>query len=768
LNPTGATSPNNGPEEGGQPNGANAPSAAVRTLDSRAALLQVYGLYLVATIILTWPVTLRIGTDLPGGGPGDPQIWVWNIWWLKFSLFRLHQNPLWCSWIAWPFGASLALHAHTFVYSAVAILLSPFGVNVAASVTLLFLNSFALMGLGTYLWCREFGAGRRGAFVGGFVATFCIYRFARGLCHYNLMATEFLPFFWLFLKRGIENGQWRAYFGAGIFLLLAFWQDQQIFVFAVMFGACYLVAAFLGDPGRLIRRCTWKGVAVLAAVFFLGSLPFWVAAVPLMMRGEYAVRDGAPIMASDTLSFFVPWTHHWLFGRWTKDVYALFRYTEIESDYVGYVALALAVIGFRQARAQKRRIGWLAVTAVVFLVLSFGESLEVAGQTTFPAFGDRYSVILPGKIVGYIPGLRQLRAFSRLVFLTVFALAVPVALAADWLEQRARRPRTKRWLVPTLLAAIALEVAPLPYMTHPCLIPWYAPYGFLERIRNDPELTTVFLVPPTICQPQEQYFQMFHEKPIYGGLLSRTPAYLTERYRTMPAIGNFFWERQDKLDEKEAEEALTPEFVERFIEFHNIKYLILAPAPKLRLISRLIETRFPIARIRYEKQYLLCELERPPAGRPLSADLSQPWGFLYLGRGFWPPQEEIGSWAVRREAELMLPIRGKNWKAITVEMTPFVSDKVGTQTTEVFLNDRRMGGLSLERRFVTYQFAIPDGALDDRPCSTLRFRFGFCVVPVEIGYSKDRRTLAAVVRRVHVLAEPRDDLPVVDQSAAQK
>jgi len=734
-------------------------------------LLFVYALYLAATIVLTWPVAPRIGRYLPGGGPGDPQTFLWNMWWLKFSIFRLHQNPLWCPWIAWPFGASFAYNTNIILYGAVATLLSFVGVNLAASVSLLFLNSFALTGLGSYLWCREFGTSRRGAFVGGFVIAFCIYRFGRGLCHYNLLATEFLPFFWLALKRGFDSGRMRPFLWAAVVSLLLFWQDIQLFMFAGLFGALALTAFGFARPDRLARASTWHGLVLAAAVFLLGSLPYWLAVVPLLAQGEYSVREGSPTTMADVLSFFVPWPHHWLLGRWTRPIYDNFPRPELETAYIGCVALTLAGIGFWTAWKEKRRIGWMALAALLFLVLSFGDHVEIAGRSTFRLFGSEYSILLPGELLAYVPGLRQFRVFSRFIFLAVFALAVPVALAVDRLEQGARKPRLRLLLVPLLLLLISLEVASLPYKTHLFRLPGYAPFTLLERVRSDPETTTVFTVPPTIYQPQEVYYQMFHEKPIYGCSLARRPAFLRRRYYAMPAIGNFFWESQSFLNLADAEWALTPEFVDRFIELHNIKYVILAPSPKSYLLLRLIESRFPILRQWSEEKFILYELERPPADRPLNIDLSQYWGILYTGRGFTEPAD-IGSWAIRREAELVLPIRGNHWKALTVEMTPFSQDPAPSQTAELTLNGRNLGRVALERRSAFYQFAIPSEALpqarNDRACSVLRFRFGYVVSPSAKGHSRDRRTLAAAVRRLHVLSAPRRDLPVAELPGTEK
>jgi len=726
-------------------------------------LAGVYGLYLAAAVVLTWPVAARIGREIPGA-QGDPQMFVWNIWWFKFSLFDLHRNPLWCPWISWPFGESFAFHTNTILYDAVAVLLSGLGIGYGTSIGLLFLNSFALTGLGTYLWCRGFGAGRRGAFVGGFVVAFSVYRFGRGMCHYNLLATGLLPFFLIALRRAMGGFRARDFAVAAVLVLLALWQDVQLALFDLFFGAFYAGAILLrGGWRRFADGRFFRGAGVAAALFLAGSLPYWSAVVPLLARGEYAVRDRSPATEADVLSFFVPWPHHWLFGRFTAGVYSRFRFPDIETAYVGWVALVLAAAGFRAGRAEGRRIAWLGVAAATFFVLSFGEELQVAGERSFHVWGRSYSLLLPGKLLAYIPVLRQFRVYSRFIFLAVFALSVPVALAIDDLERRwRRRGRQARFVAPAALLLVSIEVAPLPFPTHPYVLPNYAPYKILEEIASEPETATVFAVPPTIQQPHELYMQMFHRKPIYGGGFARRPYWLVRRYYEMPAIGEFFWERQDRLDERKAAEALSAEFVERFVEFYNIKYLILAPSPKYEITRRLVESRFPIIGRRTEGRFVVYTLRRPVRDRPLHIDLSRPWGRLYVGRGFEPPSP-LGAWAAEREAELFLPIGGRSWKVLLVEMTPFVYDRSVRQTAELFLNGRRLGRVALEPRLAYYQFAIPRGALDGRPCSTLTFRFAYCVSGAEKGISDDRCKRAAAVRCLHVLSEPRRGLPIVGE-----
>lgn len=737
---------------------ADAMNGALIRFDNRRSMLCVYGLFLITTILLTWPVTLHIGRRLPGA-PGDPQVYLWNIWWLKHSLFALHQNPLWCPVVAWPFGASIAFHTHTFVYSAVAIVLGFFGLNYAASITLLFLNSFALTGLGSYLWCREFGAGRRAAFVGGFVVAFCVYRLGRGMTHYNLLATEFLPFFWLALKRGFDTGRLRLFLLAAVFLLISFWQESQFLIFAGLFGGVYLIGAAIRQPDRLRDPRVWTGCATIVGVFAIGTLPFWLAMGPLLAAGEYAVREGGPPTVADVATFFVPWPHHWLIGDWTDTVYRHLRYPNIENAYVGFVALALAILGVRAARIAKKPIAWAVAAAAFFLILSFGERLEVLSRQEFHIGAATFSIWLPGALFRHIPILEHFRVFSRFVFPAMFALAVPVALGVDWIESRVHRPLV---VAPLFALLVAAEVASLPYLTFPYMPPEYLPFGVFERIRNDPDAGTVFCMPPAIRQPHEQYFQMLHEKPIYGGELSRLPEYLARRFAEMPGLGNCLFERFDRLDEKVALEQLTPEFIDRFVEFYDIKYLILHPTrqPEFEILQRIVEARFRYKNRWWEKAFTLYELERAPTGRPLDIDLSQNWGFLYLGRHF-DGNAEIGSWATRREAELVLPICGTTWKALTIEMTPFVFDPAVDQTVELELNGRPLGHTTLAPRLTFYQFAIPPEALDDRPISTLAFRFAWCNSPAEKGISDDKRTLAATVRQLHLLSRPREDLPLI-------
>ena len=53
-------------------------------------------LYALLALILTWPLVTRLTTHIPGSEAWafDESTFIWNMWWLKFSVLNLGQSPL--------------------------------------------------------------------------------------------------------------------------------------------------------------------------------------------------------------------------------------------------------------------------------------------------------------------------------------------------------------------------------------------------------------------------------------------------------------------------------------------------------------------------------------------------------------------------------------------------------------------------------------------------------------------------------------------------
>src|SRR5690349_13329365 len=74
----------------------------------RVHLLALLGFLLLA-ILVTWPVAVQFFSGVPGDLTADRDQNLWNLWWVKESLFRF-TNPFHTDMLYYPFGADLYYH----------------------------------------------------------------------------------------------------------------------------------------------------------------------------------------------------------------------------------------------------------------------------------------------------------------------------------------------------------------------------------------------------------------------------------------------------------------------------------------------------------------------------------------------------------------------------------------------------------------------------------------------------------------------------------
>src|SRR5581483_1731821 len=80
--------------------------------------LVVLFLYLVLTLVVTYPLVAQFNTSVPGTATWslDEYGYVWNHWWFKYSLFDLQTNPFQTQYLFYPLGTSLVLYAYTLLH----------------------------------------------------------------------------------------------------------------------------------------------------------------------------------------------------------------------------------------------------------------------------------------------------------------------------------------------------------------------------------------------------------------------------------------------------------------------------------------------------------------------------------------------------------------------------------------------------------------------------------------------------------------------------
>ncbi|MEO8286384.1 MAG: hypothetical protein ABI670_08080 [Chloroflexota bacterium] len=533
---------------------AEQPAPAPRRNTARSHLLVILA-YSLLTVVMTWPVAVKLTTDVPGGG--DAWQNIWNLWWVKEALLNLHTNPYHTDLLHYPYGANL--YFHTLVLSAgiIGIPLQLVGLNLITTYNLILLSSFVLAGYGAYLLCYYLTGNRYASFVGGLVFAFSPYHFAHMFGHMNLVSLQWMPFYVLVLLKAIdapgigrEKGRSafrltnrRAAFlavGAGALLALNAYTDWLYAIFLVML-TCVIFAWKLFVPSeRRLLSASGVGIVEAGSRLALFGLAFLVLAAPIFFPtlGEagqgYAQQPPEETLfySSDLISAFLPNELHPLWGDAIKArVNAMPPYLPLKNSservlFLGYVVLALAAFGAWRLRAN-RHVRFWGFTAVLMWILSLGPVLQVMGKSEFTLF--KVSLPLPYLLLYKVPFFSIMRTPARLTVLVMLALAIVVAFTLATLLPRVLRLREglpQRTRVMQYGAAVAIPLlilfeflsAPFPMVPPGWNIPIYA------RIAQEPGRFALLELP---IRPFGDYmaYQTIHGKPIIGGYLSRQPPY---------------------------------------------------------------------------------------------------------------------------------------------------------------------------------------------------------------------------------------------------
>ena len=434
----------------------------------------VLSAYLLLGLILTWPLVAHLATHVPGDGIDDPSL-AWNLWWVKHALVDLPQNPFISAWQFWPIGINLAFYTLTVLNGMLGVpLVSAFGVIPAYN--LLLLSSFVLGGYGAYLLALDFVGGEKDKEtrtdktndkeVRNGPSSTCLLRHSVRLPRRCALR---LRFFQAVLRRagagehrqlamgavrravhradgasGRQGARCRA--GGAVPGAAGLCGDDLRLVPAgvrragVCLGRCD-ARATAADPAANIgtpcaRRVITHYVArftFLAALFALAITPLLANMLPdLRAEGDFLTSGGgfADIFSADLAGYAVPTQLHPLLGgvirAWSHDSTpqpdgSYFAVNKGQQIYLGYVALALAVVG--AWRGRRRGETWFWVTsALLFFVLTLGPNLRIAGHDT--------GIPLPFRLLEVLPFFKGNRYPSRYSVMLMLSVAPLVAAGA--------------------------------------------------------------------------------------------------------------------------------------------------------------------------------------------------------------------------------------------------------------------------------------------------------------------------------------------------
>ncbi len=424
---------------------------------ARAALAATFA-YALLTLVMTWPLAAGLTHVLPSDH-GDNLLNAWILGWGADHLVGMATGASsfrdwWNAGIFHPSPLALAYSEHLF---ALVVQILPVYLatdNLILCYNLLFLSTFVLSGLGTYLLVTDLTGSRAAGFVAGLFYAFVPYRINQ-LSHLQILSSQWMPFVLFGFRRYLVTRHWRPLAGGAAALVMQNLSCGYYLLFFAPIVPAYVLVEMTWR-GLLRDRRIWLSFVAAAAGVAALTLPFLLPYTELRAlegfeRSIYEIRAFSP----DLYGYVTAPVSLWFWG-------SRLRVAEgPEGDLflglvpmvLGVAALALAVGGaLRVARAapeDDRRWRWVvrallttAVLAALALVV-----LTVVGRVRGDVLGVSYRMT---------DGSRPL----LLLILSCGGLAVLSRRARVAARALARSPVVMAWAF--LLFAVAMSLGPTP------------------------------------------------------------------------------------------------------------------------------------------------------------------------------------------------------------------------------------------------------------------------------------------------------------------
>ncbi|MDE1855203.1 MAG: hypothetical protein KGH57_02705 [Candidatus Micrarchaeota archaeon] len=490
--------------------------------------------YLVASLIIFWPIMAGIASAVPGTG-GDIFQSMWELWWVPYSMFTLHATPYYTNYIFYPVGANLATQTLAPIAGLVSMLFQPAGLAFAYNA--IFLIGFVLAGLFAYLLAFHVTHHRTASFIAGFIYAFSPIHTVQAFGHLQFTNIEFIPLFLLMLLKLMDERKQVYAFGAGISLvLLTFMGDIEQGLMAVMLAV--FVLAYMGirksERHKLFNRKFLLMLSEVAGIAFLVGSPFIIGVLSHLNSSILATVNAQgtttynELYSPDLLTYFVPSQFNGLLSFISSPFAPLTAPAPAErTAYIGYSVILLALVGLAHEYKEKfAATGVYLVPLVIFGLLSIGPYLQVNGNVTgIPGIYQLYHLI---------PVFNALREPGRFDMLVELFLAIFAAIGIAELEKKYAASNMKRYIPFVFLALIIVEYNAWPtssgmlnsmYTLNTTIPRAYHEIGSLTAnfsVLVLPALPNYTSQQPELYPGLALYYQTAFKKPLVGGYATRS------------------------------------------------------------------------------------------------------------------------------------------------------------------------------------------------------------------------------------------------------
>ncbi|MEP6782128.1 MAG: hypothetical protein ABI983_00580 [Acidobacteriota bacterium] len=421
-------------------------------------------------LILTWPLAIGLGRDVPGD-LGDSLLNMWILGWgVKhvplLLTFQISWSDFWNANIFYPDPLSLALSEHLFGQTLQILPVYWLTGNIILCYNLLFISTFALSAFGTYLLVRDLSGNKRAAFIAGLVYGFLPYRIA-SVPHLQVMSSQWMPFALYGLNRFVtltgslprrssltlSRAESGALAGGTAALVMQNWSCGYYLLYFAPFLPLFLVhRMWTSDTLRNLR--TWLGLGVAAVITLALTIPFLLPySAAQKMFGLERPFGEIVLFSANVWSYITASENLRLFGKMLR----FYPHGEGET-FLGFTPWLLALMalsGLIWHRSKETEASvplWRTYVSAFLLLIVI---LQLIGVLSIVLFGG-FDFKLFGLVV-------SARTPQRLIMQFAISLALLLALSPRARNEGARLARSPIAfaLVATILA-MWLSLGPLP------------------------------------------------------------------------------------------------------------------------------------------------------------------------------------------------------------------------------------------------------------------------------------------------------------------
>jgi hypothetical protein len=399
--------------------------------------LAAFGLYSLLAVVLTWPLALGLGSDVPGD-LGDSLLNMWILGWGAEHVPRLLTGSIgwsefWNANIFHPDPLALALSEHLFGQVLQILPIYWLTGNIILCYNLLFISTFALSGFGTYLLVRDLTGDRRAAFIAGLVYGFLPYRIA-SIPHLQVISSQWMPFALYGINRFVTTGSTRALIGGTAALVMQNWSCGYYLLYFAPFVPLFALHR-MWTLGTLRSARIWIGLSAAAVGTLLLTLPFlfpyqeaqrvFGIERPFGEIVQFSANVWSYLTASENLKL------------WGK-VLRYYPHGEGET-FLGFVPWLLASVAvaslvrgaFRKGVSAPSVPPWLTYVAAFLLLIVFAQLIGILSVVFFGGFE-----------LGWIRARTPQRLIMQLAIALALLLAISTARASKARASCDRRSRS--------------------------------------------------------------------------------------------------------------------------------------------------------------------------------------------------------------------------------------------------------------------------------------------------------------------------------------